>query len=190
MAKDLPQGFLGADRGNHPDYERVPYAFPFRSADGNCDFVLISVHLKPDSDAASKKRRKHELASIAAWVHMHDAVEKDFLILGDMNIEDAKELADATPMGFFSLNDECRPTNTNVNGPKPYDHVLFQPAFTTEMDAGFDMVVVNLIEAMRPRWMGPGPFPGDPYDHNAFRRYFSDHHPVVFRLNVPAMDDD
>jgi hypothetical protein len=31
-----------------------------------------------------------------------------------------------TPTGFLSLNDECRPTNTNINGPKPHDHVMFR----------------------------------------------------------------
>jgi hypothetical protein len=30
-ATDLPAGFLAQDRSNHPDYERVPYAFPFRT---------------------------------------------------------------------------------------------------------------------------------------------------------------
>jgi endonuclease/exonuclease/phosphatase family metal-dependent hydrolase len=189
-AADLPRTFLADDRSNHPDYERVPYAFPFRTLDKNCDFVLISVHLKPDPGPASRARRKHELATIAAWIHTKDQSEKDFIILGDMNIEDAKELADATPVGFLSLNDECRATNTNVKGPKPYDHVLFQPSFSTEVDHEFDLVVVNLIEAMRPRWLGPGAFPGDPYEHDAFRRFYSDHHPVVFRLKIPSADDD
>ncbi len=32
-------GFLAADRSNHPDYERVPFAFPFRSCPGTLDFV-------------------------------------------------------------------------------------------------------------------------------------------------------
>ena len=33
--------------------------------------------------------------------------ERDFIILGDMNIQDCDELAQATPTGFVSLNDEC-----------------------------------------------------------------------------------
>jgi hypothetical protein len=148
------------------------------------------VHLKPDDGPANRARRKHELATIASWIHAHDAVEKDFIILGDMNIENAAELIDTTPAGYLSLNDECRPTNTNVNGPKPYDHVMFHPTFTTEIDRGYDLVLVNLIEAMRPRWHGPGLFPGDPYDHNRFRKYYSDHHPVVFKITIPPQDDD
>jgi hypothetical protein len=34
------------------------------------------------------------------------------------------------------------------------------------------------------------PYPGDPYDHNEFRAHYSDHHPIVFQVNVPVADDD
>ena len=68
-----------------------------------------------------------------------------------------------------SLNDECRPTNTNVSGPKPYDHVMVSPAFTTEADWRFDLQVINLIEVMRGSWALPEPYPGDPYVHNTFK---------------------
>jgi hypothetical protein len=187
VADDLPMGFLATDRSDHPDYERVPYAFAFRTPNAKLDFVLISVHLKPNPGPANRARRKHELASIAAWIDDNDEAEKDFIILGDMNLQKADEL-NATPLSFISLNDECRPTNTK--GDKPYDHVMFRPAFTGEIDVGFDMVVVDLVEAMRPSWTDAAPYPGDPYDHNEFRQHYSDHHPVVFRVNVPATDDD
>jgi endonuclease/exonuclease/phosphatase family metal-dependent hydrolase len=190
-AHDLPVGFLATDRSNHPDFERVPYAFAFRSSNDTADFVLISVHLMPGGSARSAARRQHELAAIAAWVDAHDGVEHDFIILGDMNIEDTEELHLALPTGFVSLNDECVPTNTNVNGPKPYDHVLIDPVATTEVDTEFDFQVVDLIEMMAPLWSSESePYPGDPYDHNRFRQYFSDHHPVVFHITLPPADDD
>ncbi len=127
---------------------------------------------------------------VAQWIDAHDQAERDFIILGDMNIEDAAELATATPAGYLSLNDECRPTNTNLNGPKPYDHIMFNTSQTTEVDRGFDCQVVDLIDAMRDRWDGSlGSYPGEPYDHNGFRRYYSDHHPVAFRL-TSTVDDD
>ena len=96
-ALDLPHGFLAEDRSNHDDYERVPYAFSFRAGEGGADFVLVSVHLQPGDGRKNAARRKHELGSIAAWIDANDETEKDFIVLGDCNIEDAEELADATP---------------------------------------------------------------------------------------------
>lgn len=186
-APDLPGGFLAEDRTDHPDFERVPYAFPFRSTDGRLDFVLVSVHLEPGSSLASRARRRHELASIARWIDANDENEQDFIIVGDMNIENGAELATCVPSPFVSLNDELRATNTSVNGPKPYDHVLIDP-LRTRCDEAFDFLVIDLIEAMRPLWSAGEAFPGDPYDHDRFRRCFSDHHPVVFRLMRPPRE--
>jgi len=182
-ATDLPWGFLAEDRSANPDYERVPYAFAFRSIDERLDFVLISVHLAP----ASSRRRSEELAAIAAWIDTRDTCEKDFLVLGDMNIESAQELATALPAGCVSLNAECRPTNTAATG-RPHDHVLYRPQFSAEVRG--DFAVVDLVAAMRPYWTSPVPYPGDPYDHNAFRVVYSDHSPIVFTLSTDGPDDD
>ena len=152
------------------------------------DFVLISVHLQPGSSRAEAARRAHELQTIASWINTYNVEEKDFIILGDMNIEDFEELQIATPQGFLSLNDECRFTNTK--GDKPYDHVMFSPSFTQEIDRAFDMQVVDLVPTMEAFWNMPSPYPGNPYDHNAFRACYSDHHPVVFRMNASMQDDD
>lgn len=197
IADDLPNGFLANDRTAHPHYDRVPYAFGFREKNSRLDFVLISVHLRPG--ASADERRKEELATIAKWVLANDDHEKDFIILGDMNIEDAEELDDVAPRGFRSLNNECRATNTNVFGPKPYDHVMLKSATTKkEVDRRFDFQVYNLIEAMRPFWDNAGTYPGGAlnpiglprYAHDRFRGFYSDHHPVVFRMLVPESDDD
>jgi hypothetical protein len=190
LAGDLPHGFLADDRSDHPDYERVPYAFAFRTPGGEADFVLISVHLQPDSGPTKSERRRHELASIAAWVDGHDTDEQDFIIVGDMNVQDADELAEVVPAGYVSLNADCVATNTNPASPHPYDHVLYRPEHTAEMDTTFGFGVVDLVDAMRNLWRGPTPFPGDPYDRVAFRRYYSDHDPVEFRLLTAGRDDD
>lgn len=190
-ASDLPRGFLAADRTNHPDYERVPYAFPFRTTDGRLDFVLVSVHLKPGGAASDAARRAHELSAIQAWRQSQSGSERDFIILGDMNFEDCDEIGSGVPVGLTSLNTECLPTNTNVNGPRPYDNVLYDEQATTEMDGAFGFVVINLIQAMASHWnAADGAYPGNPYDHNRFRAVFSDHHPVAFRLAIPNVDDD
>jgi endonuclease/exonuclease/phosphatase family metal-dependent hydrolase len=190
VANDLPHGFLASDHSNNDLFERVPYAFGFRTPDQKLDFVLISVHLMPGGGRKETARRAVELHAISEWIRSHEQTEHDFIILGDMNIEDAEELALATPPGFISLNNECRPTNTNVNGPKPYDHVMFSTTHTTEIDRQYDMHVVNLLDEFRDNWTSTEPYPGQPYNHNEFRKFYSDHHPVDFRLTIPASADD
>ena len=66
---------------------------------------------------------------------------------------------------------------------------MFRPSTTSEIDRAFDMQVVDLAAAMAPFWKGPEPYPGNPYNHNAFRARYSDHHPVFFQLH-PRPDDD
>jgi exonuclease III len=187
VANDLPWGFLADDRSNNDSYERVPYAFAFRTLDNNLDFVLISVHLQPGSSSSDKVRRKQELTSIAAWVDANDETEKDFIILGDMNIQDCEELSNVTPIGFVSLNDDCVATNTATTG-KPYDHVLYRPAYSFEVQS--DLAIVDLVAVTKPYWTSTEPYPGDPYDHNAFRVLYSDHNPIVFHLEISEPDDD
>jgi endonuclease/exonuclease/phosphatase family metal-dependent hydrolase len=193
LAMDLPHGFLAEDRSNNIDFDRVPYAFPFRSLLDSTDFVLISVHLAPN--VSGKQRRKHELDAIKSWINLNDEKEKDFIILGDMNIENKKELDGATPVGFISLNESCKRTNTLINkqadlGARPYDHIMYRPLYTSnEIDEKFDMVVLNLISLMRPYWVSKSKYPGDPYNHDLFRQYYSDHHPVLFRLKLSKDDD-
>lgn len=185
---DVPHGFISSPLAANPDFDRVPYGFAFRTPDNHCDFVLISVHLNPDNAA----RRKHELNAIGSWIAKQRAAqrEQDFVIVGDMNLQNQAELRADTPENFISLNDACVPTNVSPTGPKPYDHVMFDPRVTREIDREFGFHVINLIEVMRPKWRGPDPYPGDPFQQNVFRFYYSDHNPVVFRLQIPAEDDD
>ncbi|HRK06612.1 MAG TPA: endonuclease/exonuclease/phosphatase family protein [Pseudobdellovibrionaceae bacterium] len=192
-AADLPQGYLSSQRAGNAKFDRVPYATAFRSLDQNFDFVLISTHLRPGARREDALRRKQELEGIAEWIDeaSKSSPERDFIILGDMNIESGPELAQATPAGFVSLNTESRfMTNTNVAGPKPYDHVMVNPRFTPEVPVVGNFTVLNLIELMRPFWKLPTAFPGEPYIHNIFRMYYSDHHPVRFVAQLPVRDDD
>jgi len=50
--------------------------------------------------------------------------------------------------------------------------------------------VLNLIEEMRLRWHESTPFPGNPYDHDEFRKLYSDHHPVRFNIRTNRTEDD
>ncbi len=190
-APDLPGGFLADDRSAHPIYRRVPYAFGFRTTDANADFVLISVHLDPDDSGV----RKNELAAIEEWVDAHDGHERDFIIVGDMNIHDEDELTDATPAGFVSMNSDCWPTNTALGTQGPYDHVMYRPDDTgREIDEDYGFWIVDLLATMEDYWYDSysEPYPGDTtaYDHNLFCQHYSDHHPVEFRIVWPGVDDD
>ena len=188
---DIPHGFIAEDRTNNMCYERVPYAFAFRTLDDNSDFVLISVHLQPGSGYKDRNRRQQELACIADWIYQSESPEKDFIILGDMNIYNSKELNKNTPAGFISLNDECRKTTTINTNDYPYDHVMYRPRYTKEIDTEFDMQVIDLDEAVKLSWNKPEEYPGGAnYDHNEFRKYYSDHRPIVFKMIIPAVDDD
>lgn len=186
-ATDLPWGFLADDVTAHPDFDRVPFAFPFRA--GGADLVFISVHLRPGRGASNAERRAQELDAIWRWIRNRRGGERDYVILGDMNLETCDELAEVLPRGAVSLNHACEATNTNVRGPKPYDHVMFRTAFTAA-EIGDAFEVVDLIEAMRPSWSSTRRYPGDPYNHNAFRQRYSDHHPVVFSVRTDVEDDD
>ena len=189
VAKDLPHGFLAEDRSNHPSYERVPFAFAFRA--GKTDFVLISTHLKPNADRESVARRKVELAAIEEWINNNNDVEKDIIILGDMNLHKEEELIDVTPSGYLSLNDECRKTNTSRKTDKPYDHVMYNTTYSAGMiDTDFDLEVIDLVAVMKDYWTSEEPYPGDPYQSRVFNQDYSDHNPIVFKIIVENEDDD
>ena len=193
IAADLPSGFLSADRSNHEDYERVPYAFGLRTVMSGNDFVLISVHLQPGGSGKNTNRRQTELTAIAEWINEHDDTEKDFFIVGDMNFEDCAEIAEITPADLIALNSgsDCINTNTHPDG-KPYDNVLFTAAGSKELQDNEGLEIIDLIGAMEKPWQAEfaQPFSAeDPEHRKNFRTRFSDHHPITFRLRV-AEDDD
>ena len=179
-------GYLACDLTANADYERVPFAFPFKTRKG-LDFVLISVHLKPDGGKGPRARRAEELTAIAGYIERNSrgaGGEKDWFILGDMNIQSCKELEEIIPAKFVSLNDECRDTVPS-KADRPYDHVMYRPDLTNIADMRYDMVVQDIVSAVRHRWsvVGNGPYPGEPYKSRIFPKYFSDHNPVDFQIN-------
>ncbi len=190
-ATDLPNGFIADDRSKNNHYDRVPYAFPFRSNNNpEIDFILISVHLAPGASANNK--REEELFGIAEWIDINDENEKDFILLGDMRIEDSEELQAITPEGFVSLYDECIRTNILLNkkpgnGAKTYDHIMYRSGFTSdEADEELGMVVLDIIDVMEGSWELEDPYPVEPYDNNLFKQFYSDHNATIIE-NVAAL---
>ena len=61
---------------------------------------------------------------------------------------------------------------------------MYKPAVTSEeLDEEYDVVVLELIDLMEEYWISTDPYPGDPNDHNLFKQYYSDHYPIMFRIN-------
>ena len=178
--KSLPHGFLALDRTANPKFERVPYAFSFKGTNSNFDFSLISVHLAPGDNS---ERRKQELTSIYNWIDSCSAYEDDFYILGDMNISGSTELNSVLQSSWKSLNSSCLKTNTAKGTNKPYDHVFYNSITSSEQVISSSFVVENILTYFEPLWKNPDiPYPGNPYDHNLFRQYYSDHYPISFKL--------
>jgi hypothetical protein len=191
----LPHGFLDNDLTNNKTWDRVPYAFSFKSYDSTFDFVIVSVHLRPGAEPANKKRRGQEIKGIKAWIEEQKSqtLERDFVIAGDCNLEDQAELKKNESPQFRSLNtDAAWKTNTNLAAPKPYDHVFVDPADSQEISILNNFEVIDLKGAVRFSWEHAAvDFPGGPnYNHNLFRFYYSDHMPVSFVVDLPNQDDD
>jgi len=81
--------------------------------------------------------------------------------------------------------------NDNIEqGAKPYDHVMYRPEYTSnEIDEGFEIGVMDLIDLMKGYWDEESPYSGEPYDHNLFKQYYSDHNPIFFMI-ISNSDDD
>lgn len=201
-AFDLPNGFLDENLFQNPNYQRVPYAFAFRTQDGRFDFVLISVHLNPGGGSKDQKRRAEEFTAMFEWIkkQKENGRERDYIILGDTNIENAaetaalEELAKNMGVDMKTLNIGANyMTNTNQRGgsQRPYDHVFIHLEDTAEVAYESNFDVIDLIEQMRSVWDGPeDTYPGDPYNHTLFIQYYSDHHPVRVWAQPPDRDDD
>jgi len=119
-------------------FSRVPYnfRFNFNQGENSLIFNLISVHLKPNAD--KKKERNEEFKAIYRFININVNLLKvknptltfsPYIILGDTNIEDNKELTDHLNVmnDYISLNTACTPTNLIKT--KPYDHVFIEKEF-------------------------------------------------------------
>ncbi len=178
----------------NPVFDRVPFRFQFATTDGTLDFSIINVHLASDEDAIAQ--RKEELHTLATYAQTSWTEEKDFLIVGDFNIQDNEEYANALPSQWKSLNDECVTTNVaasrNAANKKPFDHVVYHTTNTTrDLDVVFDIQVVDIFALFYPEWAQLNPTKAASSSWvSSFGSVYSDHHPVAFRLVYGVGDDD
>jgi endonuclease/exonuclease/phosphatase family metal-dependent hydrolase len=184
-AEDLARGFVASPVRANPIFDRVPYAFPFRARSE--DLVFISVHLDAAATHAGAVDRARELSAIWAWIAARGDPERDYVILGDMNLQTCAERAAVTPAWATALG-PCQ--MTNVLADKPFDQVLFATQSTrSEIPGGLN--VINLISEMRADWdPADGAYPGDPLNRGRFERIYSDHNPIAFTIVIDDVDDD
>jgi histidinol phosphatase-like enzyme len=175
-------------------FDRVPYRFQFSTIDNTLDFSVINVHLASDEGAVTE--RKKELETIVTYATSQAFNEKDFLIVGDMNIQSKAEFATVLPLQWQSLNDECRATNVasakNPDNQKPFDHVMYFSNYTSrDLDLVYDMQVVDLFNQYYPQWAAENPNAASISSWvNSFGSVFSDHYPVTFKMVYGVADDD
>ncbi|WP_345987754.1 hypothetical protein WCX18_10965 [Sulfurimonas sp. HSL1-2] len=171
----IDKGYLAEDRSNNDDYERVPYYFTFKDKSG-MDFTVISTHLNPGSSNADTDRRYHELSSIVSWVFKQASMgsERDFIIVGDMNVYDCDVLDRRVDALFSRANREC--LNSNLKKSEPYDQVLYIKNYT-RID---NYEVLDLYEIFEL----PTSTPNDEVNAK-----YSDHHPIFFTI-IGNGDDD
>lgn len=171
----LDKGYLEEDRSNHQDYERVPYYFTFKEISSGMDFSVISTHLKPGKSKKDTNRRYHELKSIFSWINTRKLTykERDYIVLGDMNVYDCEKLDNNLENGFKRANTECLNSNLKMN--QPYDQVLY-----TDFSNIGSYEVLDMFELFDiSRSTG---------NKEVIAKY-SDHHPVFFTI-VSEKDDD
>ncbi len=175
-------------------FDRVPFRFQFSTVDKTLDFSIINVHLA--SAAGATEQRKEELAFITNYINSSTDGEKDYLIVGDMNIQSSSEYSNILPQNWLSLNDECVITNLaaskKASSGKPYDHVMYEAQYSaTDIDTAFGMQVIDIFTPFYLEWAQEFPTSASsPYWVASFASYYSDHHPVAFRLVYGVEDDD
>jgi hypothetical protein len=184
-------GFVSKPLASNPSFERVPYAFPFRSVDKKTNFTLVSVHLQPGNSSEERTRRQEELSELFKWSTTQMESNKDFIVLGDCNIYDQKEVLPFATMNVTGLNSNFQSTNTKLYESaakgEPYDHVFhFQSSIEDIVPNSFN--VVDLMAELK-AFQSSIAFPLEPYVHDLFRTAFSDHVPVSFQI-VTGKDTD
>lgn len=186
LAQDKPSGYIDPDRTANPNYDRVPFALAFVTADGFFDFYVISVDLADSREKAS--RRRFELGALTGWLSQYASNERDVFVSGGFEFADCEEVASNLPPILIAVDDNCQATN--ISNKRPTAGWLVLQGTTVEL-AG-EPVVIDIIREMRPFWAYryAEPYPGDPLNYGLFEATYSGHDPVVLGVIPPSDDED
>lgn len=130
------------------EFDRTPYMASFRVK--GCNFILVTVHIYYGS-GSKVKYRLVEIKNVAKYLQKvsgdTDALDSDYIICGDFNIEDVRavmqadlkkkkkpstgdadpveDLFDALLSGGLIVPDDIRNSPTNLSQDKHYDQIAF-----------------------------------------------------------------
>src|SRR5262245_49432552 len=156
------------------DWWREPFMASFRA--GSFDFVLLAAHAQWGTAAG----RVAELQSLADWVDLKRrekyCVDKDFIVVGDFNIETPAQLAALTSKGLQMPSKlKGKTYGTNLAQDKRYDQILHYPGYpeTFTNEAGVVDFFTGGTEDL---------FPG--LEKTAFTFQMSDHLPLWMQVNT------
>jgi hypothetical protein len=186
LAQDRPSGYIDPDRTDNPNFDRVPFALAFETAEGGYDFIVVSVDLAETREKAS--RRRFELSALTGWLSQYAADERDIFVSGGFDFTDCGELASSLPPVLIAVEEECQATD--LGGKRPTSGWLVLEGATASL-AG-PPAVLDMVAAMEPFWaikFGPD-YPGDPLDIPLFSQTYSSHRPVVLGVVPPPGDED
>jgi endonuclease/exonuclease/phosphatase family metal-dependent hydrolase len=156
------------------DWWREPFMASFSA--GSFDFVLLAAHAQWGTSAG----RLAELQSLADWVDLKrqekTCVDKDFIVVGDFNIETPAQLAALTSKGLQMPTKLMGKTyGTNLAQDKRYDQILHYPGYAQNFtnEAG----VVDFFSG------GTKDLFAD-LDKTGFTYQLSDHLPLWMQINT------
>lgn len=178
-------GFIDEPHAAHDVFARVPYAFRFEIVGMALPVMFLNVHLAAGADATVA--RADEFAFMFQWIAGAIPPDEAVFIVGDMNLSGAAELASVLSENWTSLNAQCEKTNT-ASSHECYDHVIFDTSKQTSVVVIGSFEVIDLVDEMRVFWdVSLGPYVGDPYVHDEFLQYYSDHRPISFEFSVERL---
>jgi endonuclease/exonuclease/phosphatase family metal-dependent hydrolase len=119
---------------NDCEFAREPFAARFKSAEYSHDFVLITLHVKPD-DAVNEISA---LTNVFEWAKFQFPDEDDFILLGDLNADcDYASKSNLDELEIRNQNYEWiipdgTKTKTAVSSSCTYDRIIFSDTGSEE----------------------------------------------------------
>ncbi len=173
----VPVSHARSARGSNL-WDRNMHALMLSAGAGKTDFLVMVLHLKANTTGDFKDHREEEMKDLVAHLpklEMPFPKERDFVLLGDTNILEAKEPAVGTmeKAGFRDLNKMDLDTHS-ARGVQPFDRVFVprnQPEFASSK--------LEVLSDFQKK---------EDLSFAEYRKRYSDHYIIATEIQI--MDDD